>query len=108
MGMTIAEKILSRASGRPKVSPGDLVTVNVDTVVMIDTNFYPSQWRQVFKMHDPNKVVVIFDHRVPAPDRTVAKMHMAGRALVKQFGIKRFHDVGSDQGISHVLVSERA
>jgi 3-isopropylmalate/(R)-2-methylmalate dehydratase large subunit len=108
MGMTIAEKILARASGRAKVAPGDLVTAKVDTAVMIDTNFYPSQWRQVFKVHDPSKIVVVFDHRIPAPDRTVAKMHMAGRTFVKQFGIKRFHDVGSDQGIAHVIASERA
>ena len=108
MGMTITEKILSRASGRPKVVPGDLVTVDVDTVVVIDTNLYPSLWRQVFKIRNPEKIVVIFDHRVPAPDRTVAKMHMQGRALVEKFGIKRFHDVGADQGISHVLVAENA
>jgi 3-isopropylmalate/(R)-2-methylmalate dehydratase large subunit len=108
MGMTIAEKIVARAGGLTKVVPGDLVTVDVSTVVMIDTNFYPSQWREIFKVKDPEKIVVIFDHRIPAPDRTVAKMHKIGRELVKQFGIKRFHDVGAHQGISHVIVSENA
>lgn len=33
MGMTIAEKILARASGRDSVSPGEIVVVKVDTVV---------------------------------------------------------------------------
>ena len=33
MGMTIAEKILARASGRDSVSPGEIVVVKVDTAV---------------------------------------------------------------------------
>ena len=52
--------------------------------------------------------MVVFDHRVPAPDRTCALAHQVGRDFVKQFGIKRFHDVGWDQGISHVIVAEHA
>lgn len=108
MGMTITEKILARASGRPSVAAGDLVTVNVDTTVVIDANFWPSQWREVLRVHDPSKVIVVFDHRVPAPDRAVAAMHMTGRAFVRQFGIERFYDIGAQQGISHVIVSDRA
>ena len=33
---------------------------------------------------------------------------MTGREFVKRFGIKRFHDVGRDVGISHVIVTDRA
>ena len=36
MGMTIIEKILARASGAAKVSPGDLAVVDVDLAVLID------------------------------------------------------------------------
>src|SRR5258706_13718680 len=108
MGMTIVEKILARASGKATVAPGDLVTPDVETVIMIDSNFAPSFWREVFKLHDPEKIVVVFDHRVPPPNRTVANMLVTARAFVKQFGIKRFHDVGADQGISHVIAAERA
>src|SRR5262249_3715375 len=32
--------------------------------------------------------------------------HVNGRAFVKEFGIEKFHDVGRDQGISHVLAAE--
>src|SRR4029077_2628629 len=31
-----------------------------------------------------------------------------GRAFVKRFGIERFHDVGREIGISHVVVADRA
>jgi 3-isopropylmalate/(R)-2-methylmalate dehydratase large subunit len=33
---------------------------------------------------------------------------MTGRAFVVRFGIKRFHDLGREVGISHVLVTDRA
>jgi len=39
MGMTIIEKILARASGAAKVSPGDLAVVDVDLAVLIDLSF---------------------------------------------------------------------
>lgn len=106
MPMTIVEKILARASGAPIVKPGDLVVVKVDTVVLYDGNFFPAYWRELKAIKDPDSVVVVFDHRVPAPDRTCAKAHDVGRSFVKRFGIKRFHDVGRDQGISHVIVAQ--
>ena len=106
MGMTIAEKILAAKSGRKNVSPGDVVTVGVDTVILFDNNFMPNNWREVLKVCDPDKIIVTFDHRVPAPTQQAAAAHVTGREFVKRFGIKRFHDVGRDQGISHQLVAD--
>ena len=107
MGMTMTEKILARASGAGKVSPGDLVVTDVDTSVLIDNAFLPAYWREVLKVHDPEKVIVVFDHRAPAVDIISAGAHITGRKFVKQFDIKRFHDVGADVGISHVVVADR-
>ena len=42
MGMTIAEKILAAKSGQARVQPGDVVTVQLDTIVLFDNNFVPS------------------------------------------------------------------
>ncbi len=106
MGMTVVEKILARASGADRVKPGDLVVVGVDTIVLYDGNFFPAYWRDLVSIRNPDSVVVVFDHRVPAPDRTCAKAHEVGRKFVEQFGIRRFHDVGMDQGISHVIVAQ--
>ncbi|MSP94011.1 MAG: homoaconitate hydratase family protein [Alphaproteobacteria bacterium] len=108
MGMTMTEKILARTSGAKTVSPGEIVVVDVDTCVFIDNSFFPVYWREMLKLANPDKIVVVFDHRVPASDRAAAAAHVVGRAFVKQFGIKRFHDVGRDVGISHVVVSDRA
>ncbi len=108
MGMNITEKILARASGAKKVSPGDLVVVDVDTAVFIDNAFFPAYWREMLKLADPEKIIVVFDHRAPASDRVSAGAHVLGREFVKRFGIKRFHDVGANVGISHVVVADRA
>ncbi|HXV09466.1 MAG TPA: aconitase/3-isopropylmalate dehydratase large subunit family protein [Burkholderiales bacterium] len=106
MGMTIAEKILAKKSGQAKVAPGDLVTVEVDTVVMIDNSFTAGRWREILKLKDPGRLVVVFDHRVPASTTDSAEAHQTGRRFVEKFGIKRFHDVGFHQGISHQLVAD--
>ena len=108
MGMTIIEKILARASRAAKIGPGDLAVVDVDLCVLIDLSFSRASWREVLKVHDPDKVVVVFDHDVPASNRETAAMHVRGREFVRRFGIRRFHDVGPDQGISHVVVAENA
>jgi homoaconitase/3-isopropylmalate dehydratase large subunit len=70
MGMTIIEKILARASGKEKIGPGDLAVVDVDLCVLIDLSFSRGSWREVLKVHDPEKVVVVFDHDVPASNAT--------------------------------------
>lgn len=108
MGMTIIEKILARASGAATVSPGDLVVVAVDTTVLLDTTFHPRFWRNIRKVHDPERIVVIYDHFVPAPDREAAQGQVTGREFVNRFGIRRFHDVGKEQGISHIIIGDRA
>ena len=108
MGMTIIEKILARQSGQKIVAPGDLVTAKLDTIILFDNNFVASVWRDVQHVFDPDRVVVTMDHRAPAPHIGSAKAHLAARAFVKKFGIKRFHDVGREQGIGHVLVADHA
>ena len=107
MGMTIAEKILAKKSGRDRVSPGDLVTVKVDTVVLFDNNFMPSIWQDVLKLEHPERVVVILDHRVPAPTIQSAGAHRTARKFVEKFKIARFHDVGGTQGICHQVVADQ-
>ena len=108
MGMTLTEKILARKTGQARVSPGDLVTVEVDTVVFVDTMFVPTRWRKIKRLDHPERVVVVLDHRAPVPDKQGAATHQTARAFARQFGIKRLHDIGYDQGISHQLVADFA
>ncbi|MBI2528154.1 MAG: 3-isopropylmalate dehydratase large subunit [Candidatus Rokubacteria bacterium] len=108
MGMTIAEKILARASGREGVSPGEIVVVKVDTAVVIDMGFYPGLWRWPTRVWDPEKVVVIHDHVVPPKDVQSAQALQTGRRFVREYGIARFHDVGPSQGIAHQVAADEA
>jgi 3-isopropylmalate/(R)-2-methylmalate dehydratase large subunit len=108
MGMTIVEKIFARASGQDRVAAGDLVVVEVDCAVMLDMSFHRNQRRTILKVHDPAKVVIAYDHMVPAPDRDSAEAHAYGRAFARKFGIERLHDVGPGQGVSHAIVADNA
>jgi 3-isopropylmalate/(R)-2-methylmalate dehydratase large subunit len=83
MGMTITEKILARAGGLQKVAPGDVAVVDVETACLLDLSFLPEGWRKVLKVADPSKVVIIFDHLVPAPTGAGRRVH-EDRARVRQ------------------------
>jgi 3-isopropylmalate/(R)-2-methylmalate dehydratase large subunit len=108
MGMTMTEKILARAGGRDRVAPGEVAVVEPETAVLIDLSFLPEGWREVLKVHDPSKVVIVFDHLVPAASVQAAACHETGREFARKFGIARLHDVGPEQGISHAVVADRA
>lgn len=110
MGMTIVEKILASRSGQAKVSPGDVVVVDVDCQVLEDMSFFHfgrTGPRDLLKVWDPSKVVVIFDHDVPAPTARTAAIQDAGREFIKEFAIDRFHDIGR-HGICHAVVADHA
>ena len=70
MGKTIIEKIISRNTGIENVKPGDIVTVNVDRVMIHDIfiPFVADKFEEMgfTKLWDPDKVVLIYDHLVPA------------------------------------------
>lgn len=108
MGMTIAEKILARGAQADTVRVGDLVTVKVDTTIVLDMNFIPGMWDKVTRLDDPSRVIVIHDHLIPARDVQAAEAMSRGREFVERWGIERFHDAGGDQGIVHQIVADRA
>jgi 3-isopropylmalate/(R)-2-methylmalate dehydratase large subunit len=108
MGMTMTEKILARAGNAKQVKPGDVAVVEVATAVLLDMSFLPEGWVEVLKVHDPEKVAIIYDHMVPAPTIQAATCQTIGRAFAQKFGIERLHDVGPDQGIAHAVVADRA
>ena len=107
MGMTIAEKILAKKSGKEVVKPGEFVIAEVDLAMshenadMVLKNFMKLGLEKIW---DPNKVVIIFDHRIPAETVTTATTHKRLREFVKKQGIKNFHDIG--YGICHQVLAE--
>lgn len=69
-GMTLSEKIISLAAGREMVTPGELVTCNVDLALMHDSSGprrVAEKLKQLnAKVWDPSKVVLVTDHFAPA------------------------------------------
>jgi 3-isopropylmalate/(R)-2-methylmalate dehydratase large subunit len=106
--MTMAEKILARASGQTAVVPGQFVTGRVDMALLHDIFAVP-----VFEMlrqsgfssvWDSARVIVVLDHLVPAPSVAAAEVHRRIRDFVREFEILHFFDAGN--GICHQLVAE--
>jgi 3-isopropylmalate/(R)-2-methylmalate dehydratase large subunit len=107
MAMTMAEKVLARASGRGSVSAGEYVTAAVDRV-MAHEAFTLCALRLlklgVQRVFDPEKVIVILDHYFPAPTEQMARGHAIARDLVERFGIRHFL---GNAGICHQVLTER-
>jgi 3-isopropylmalate/(R)-2-methylmalate dehydratase large subunit len=107
MAMTMAEKVLARASGRDAVAAGEYVTAKVDRV-MAHEAFTICGLRLaklgVERVFDPEKVIVILDHYFPAPTEQMARGHAIARDLVERFGIRHFL---GNAGICHQVLTER-
>ena len=107
MDQTLVEKIIARASGRSQVRPGDIVTCNVDLAMMHDSGG-PRRVKPILeklgaKVWDPEKIVVITDHYVPAVDAESAAILDLTRKWVNEQNIPNFYDM---QGICHVVLPE--
>ncbi len=109
MGMTMAEKILARATGRDSVSPDDFVTAKIDVAMVhegLGMGTSESMRRAgVKKVWDPNKVVSLLDHYVPTPTVKTAEMHQLIRTAVEDFGIKI--DYGESEGVCHQVMIDK-
>lgn len=109
MAQTLSEQILSRSAGRT-VHAGDVVTVNVDLVMMHDS-LSPGIIRVLHeelgaeRVWDPARVAVVIDHVAPAASVQTAEKQAEVRRWARAQGITNLFDVG--RGISHpVLVEE--
>lgn len=109
MGMTIAEKILASHSGRKEVRPGEIVEAEIDLAMVHDLtgpltvkSFKAMEMKQVW---DRNKIVVLFDHQVPATSIDAAENHILMRKFVKEQKIKHFFD--GFEGICHQVIPEK-
>ena len=110
MAMTMAEKILARASGLPVVAPGQFVTRRVDLALVHDIFAVPVfdmlRAAGVSSVWDSGRVVIVLDHLVPSPSVAAAEVHRRIRTYAVEFEILNFFEAGI--GICHQLVAERA
>ncbi|MCI9183861.1 MAG: 3-isopropylmalate dehydratase large subunit [Lachnospiraceae bacterium] len=107
MGQTVIEKILARNIGARSVKPGDIITVNVDRVMLDDIMipFIVDKFHEMgfAKVWDPDKVVLIYDHLVPASQQDDTRHYRVGDAFVEECGLVHVH---RSDGICHQLMTE--
>ena len=107
---TISQKIFSRASGSARmVEPGEIVEAGVDyamshdgTSVLAIRAFKEMGCDRVW---DPERIVIPFDHIVPANNETAAELQRDVRAWAKEQKITNFFDCG--QGVCHEVFPEK-
>ncbi|MEO0621257.1 MAG: 3-isopropylmalate dehydratase large subunit [Pseudomonadota bacterium] len=107
MPATLAEKIIARAAGRERVSPGEVVTARVD-LAMIHDSGGPRRVEPILQelgvgLWDRDRVVLISDHFVPGDTEEGAAILALTRAWAAEKGVA-FHD---GQGICHVVLPEK-
>ena len=107
MGHTLIEKIIMRGNNGAEVRPGQIVTVNVDRVMIHDIfiPFVVDKFKEMgfTKVWDPDKVVLIYDHLVPTSAVEDVRHFKIGDAFVKEQGLTHFHRA---DGICHQLMPE--
>ena len=106
MGKTVIEKIVEHNTGR-SVKPGDIVTVNVDRVMIHDIfiPFVAEKFKEMGfeKLWDPDKVVLIYDHLVPASQLDDTRHFHVGDEFAAKYGMTHVH---RSDGICHQLMTE--
>ncbi|NYT14498.1 MAG: 3-isopropylmalate dehydratase large subunit [Methanomassiliicoccales archaeon] len=106
-GMTFAQKVLERASGE-KAMPGQVVNAKVDlamsheSAAMVLKSFREIGAQEVW---DPNRIVILFDHRVPAYSTKAAESHKVVREFAKVQELPYFYDLG--EGVCHQVLPEK-
>jgi 3-isopropylmalate/(R)-2-methylmalate dehydratase large subunit len=93
--------------GSVQIKPGDIVTVKPDRVMLDDIMmpFIADKFHEMGfnKVWDPDKVVLIYDHLVPASQQDDTRHYQAGDAFAEKYGLTHVH---RSDGICHQLMTE--
>ncbi|SRR5579884_2830669 len=102
---TLIEEIFSRKLDR-RVHAGEIVVAPVDYAMSHD-NTTPLAIESFEKLNrplwDPDRVIVVFDHMVPAPTPQAAELHQRIRAFIAANGITKVFT----EGICHQVMVEK-
>ncbi len=108
MPATLVQKIIARAAGQNSVRTGEIVTCQVDLALLLDSGGPRRIWPRLKELGvgvwDPDKIVLMTDHFVPAVDAQSAAILKLTREFAEKFGIKNFFDM---EGIGHVVLVEQ-
>jgi 3-isopropylmalate/(R)-2-methylmalate dehydratase large subunit len=105
---TLAQKLIAKAAGVSHVKVGEVVTCDVDLAMFHDSSG-PRRLKPMLdelgaKLWDPNKVVLVLDHYVPAKDADAERIVQITRDTARTW---RLPHVIDSEGICHVVLPER-
>lgn len=102
MGKTFVEKIFEAQAGSIVFNKPDIV-LSHDNTASIEKTFRKMNGESI---NDPTQVLIVLDHNAPPTTSKLANDYQRIRELVKENGVKKFHDVG--KGICHQIMAEYA
>lgn len=108
MGKTFAEKVLGRAAGR-EASAGEIVIVRPDFCLSHENAAFVRRSFEaigVSRVYDPDRIVIIFDHMVPASTADYANTQKSVREFAAEQGIRHFYDMNRHGGICHQIMCQ--
>lgn len=106
--MHAIEKLLAEKSGHKEVHAGQIVNCDVDLAGINDLYYQTVKSFHEMggtKVHDPNKVMIFFDHYAPCATTIQAEGHKKFRKFADEQGIKNLMDVNS--GVCHQIVEDK-
>jgi 3-isopropylmalate/(R)-2-methylmalate dehydratase large subunit len=115
MGMTYIQKLLAKSCGKPYTAVGDVLEPPVDLAMSHENGaLVINQFLEIHsgtgiepKVWNPDRIAIIFDHRVPAESSKTAGNQKKIREFVAKQGIAKFHDIRGDVGgICHQILPE--
>ncbi len=108
-GQTLSEKVFSRAA-KKEARAGEFVMADIDCAMIHDITgplavkgFYEIAGRDA-KVWDPSKIVILFDHQVPADSLNAAENHILLRGFAQEQGILNY-DIFC--GVCHQVMPEK-
>ena len=108
MGRTFAEKVLGKAVGR-EVIAGEVVIVEPDFCLSHENAAFVRRSFDAIgagRVYDPDRIVIVFDHMVPASTSDYANTQKAVRAFVEEQKIGHFYDMNNCGGICHQIMCQ--
>jgi len=104
---TLAQKLIARACGRPRVAPGEIVTCGVDLAMFHDSSgprrLKPMLAELDASIWDKDKVVLVIDHYVPEADEEARRIVRIARDWAREQALPHVYD---SLGICHVVVPQ--
>jgi 3-isopropylmalate/(R)-2-methylmalate dehydratase large subunit len=100
--MTLTEKLLARAGGKARVSPGENVWVETDVLLTHDVcgpgtiGVFKREFGKTAKVWDKNRIVIIPDHYIFTADSLSNRNVDILRDFVREQGLPYFYDVIDD------------